>query len=310
MKKGKHTVKSITLGKSLARQVLKDREKAIARRRGALVLRKKASDSRREMFSGTTSPSASAGVLIAEGDSWFNYPFHDVLRELDDGFGYDIESTAHWGDKVEDMAYSGGQLDAFTRCLDKVLRSNVQPRAILLSGGGNDIAGDEFGMLLNHAKSSIAGLNASIVSGIIQERLLNAYVTILSAVTEVSTVRTGHAIPIIVHGYDYAVPDGRGVMGGFGPLPGPWLEPGFRAKGYADLTRRKAIVKDLMDRFNSMLASLAGKPPFSHVNYLNLRGTLSTENQYKDWWANELHPTPDGFKTVASKFAALIASFP
>ena len=46
---------------------------------------------------------ASAGVLIAEGDSWFNYPFHDVLSDLEDSFGFDVESVAHRGDTVEDM---------------------------------------------------------------------------------------------------------------------------------------------------------------------------------------------------------------
>ncbi|MBX7086670.1 MAG: hypothetical protein K1X70_09595 [Leptospirales bacterium] len=309
MKKSKRSVKSMSLGRSLAQQVLKDREKAAARRKRALASLTESASSR-GMFAHAAHPGASAGVLIAEGDSWFNYPFHDVLRELEDGFGYDIESTAHWGDKVEDMAYSGGQLDAFTRCIEKVLRSNIQPRAILLSGGGNDVAGDEFGMLINHFRSGAPGLNNSIVTGVIQERVLNAYVTILSAVTEISKQLIGHAIPIIVHGYDYAVPDGRGVLGGFGPLPGPWLEPGFRAKGYEDLRTRKAIIAELMDRFNAMLSGLAGKPPFSHVNYLNLRGTLSTGSHYKDWWANELHPTPNGFKTVASKFAALLDSFP
>src|SRR6476660_2822339 len=100
-----------------------------------------------------------AGVLIAEGDSWFDYPLHDVLEMLEDEHAYDVESVAHRGDRVEDMAFSPGQLEDFARRLEKVLRRGDVPRAILLSGGGNDIAGDEFGMLLNHARSPIAGLN-------------------------------------------------------------------------------------------------------------------------------------------------------
>ena len=35
-----------------------------------------------------------AGVLVAEGDSWFDYPFTDVLSELEDRHGYDVESVA------------------------------------------------------------------------------------------------------------------------------------------------------------------------------------------------------------------------
>ena len=83
--------------------------------------------------------SRSAGVLVAEGDSWFDYPFVDVLTELEDR-GFDVEAVAHRGDTVEDMAYSGGQLDAFSRRIRKVMQGGDRPRAILLSGGGNDLA--------------------------------------------------------------------------------------------------------------------------------------------------------------------------
>lgn len=106
-------------------------------------------------------------VLVAEGDSWIDYPFHDILKILEDDYGFDIESVAHKGDRVEEMAYSGGQLEEFTRRIEKLLRNgSVPPKAILLSGGGNDVAGDEFGMLLNHKASSISGLNHTITEGI------------------------------------------------------------------------------------------------------------------------------------------------
>jgi hypothetical protein len=71
---------------------------------------------------------------------------------LEDDHGYDVESVAHRGDRVEEMAYGRGRLEELTRRLEKLLRRNVVPRAILLSGGGNDVAGDELGMLLNHAQ--------------------------------------------------------------------------------------------------------------------------------------------------------------
>ena len=62
------------------------------------------------------------GLLVAEGDSWFDYPFNDVLSMLEDEHGFDVESVAHKGDTVEDMAYSGGQFDDFARLLEKLLR--------------------------------------------------------------------------------------------------------------------------------------------------------------------------------------------
>ena len=228
------------------------------------------------------------GILIAEGDSWFDYPFNDILKNLEDIYGYDVESVAHAGDRVEDMAYSAGQLDEFVRRIEKVLRRKDVPRAILLSGGGNDIAGEhEFGMLLNHARSSSSGLNQNVVAGVIDQRLFESYITILTAVTEICMATIKTKTPILVHGYDYAVPDGRGFMGGFWLLPGPWLEPGFRQKGYEQLTKRTPLVRELIDRFNSMLKKIVALPDFSHVRYVDLRGTLSPYADHEDAWAGQ-----------------------
>jgi hypothetical protein len=77
----------------------------------------------------------SAGFLAAAGDSWFDYPFHDVLKMLDDNYGYNIESTAHKGDPIEKMAYQGGQLEDFARKLEKIKARGAVPKAVLVSGG-------------------------------------------------------------------------------------------------------------------------------------------------------------------------------
>src|SRR5262245_14100110 len=155
--------KALAIGRRMARDVIAFRDKALRRR--ALVLRR----------SRVVSPAAvpivpparvraaggplRSGVLVAEGDSWFDYPWHDGLRMLEDRHGFDVESVAHKGDSVEQMAYGGGQLEEFTRLLEKLIRQSIIPSAVLLSGGGNDVAGPEFGMLLNHVSSARAGLN-------------------------------------------------------------------------------------------------------------------------------------------------------
>lgn len=252
----------------------------------------------------------SRGVLVAEGDSWFDYPFHDVLKELDDRHGWDVERVSHSGDTVESMAYSGGQLDDFIRAIQRVVRRGQRPRAILLSGGGNDVAGEWFGMLLNHRNSPAAGLNASVIDGVLEGRVRMAYGTILSRVTATCDELLGQRLPILTHGYDYPVPDGRGLLGGWGPLPGPWLEPGFRQKGFDNLSERIAIARQLIDRFYGMLQEVATTPSFAHVRVIDLRGVLSTQianDRYKDWWGNELHPTPAGFSKVANLFQSQLA---
>lgn len=303
--------KALEIGKAMAAKTLKRRRYAARTRRRALAkikapVTRSIISGRKGMIAKAAAARGNAGVLIAEGDSWFDYPLHDVLSDLEDIYGFDVESVAHKGDTVEDMAYSGGQLDDFSRRVEKVLRSGVKPQAILLSGGGNDVAGDEFAILLNHATSSIAGLNDSVVTGVIDQRVRDAYVTILGAITAICEGQIGERVPIVVHGYDYPVPDGRGFLGGWGPLPGPWLEPGLRRKGYEAMAVRRRICVDLIDRFNEMLSHLVGEAPFAHVRYLDLRNTLATGANYENWWANELHPTARGFEKVTKKFARIV----
>lgn len=308
--KDKLVASAIRLGTARADEAARARRKAIARRKAAVARVQRAA--RREPpalashLKRAAGPAASAGTLVAEGDSWFDYPLWDVLKMLEDEHGFDVESVAHKGDRVEDMAYGPGQLDAFCRLVEKLIRSDRVPRAILLSGGGNDIAGDEFGVLLNHAGSPIAGLNDDVVTGVIDQRIRLSYVTMITQVTRLCQNMLGRKLPIVTHGYAHAVPDGRGFLGGWGPLPGPWLKPGFSEKGFGDLDANTATVGKLIDRFNGMLRDLPRIDGFEHVKWVDLRNTLSSGPSYKADWGNELHPTKSGFSRVADAFAAVL----
>lgn len=250
-----------------------------------------------------------AGFLVAAGDSWFDYPFHDVLKDLEDNYGYNVNSTAHAGDPIEKMAYHLGQLDDFPRQLDKVKDLDAVPRAALLSGGGDDIAGAEFGMLLNNAFSPIAGWDKEVVDGVLNDRIYTAFLAMLSGMDALIQGRFGKSLPILVHGYDYPVPDGRGYLGAFGHfLFGPWLEPGFREKNFTVVAKRVEMMRDVIDRFNLVVQSLTERFPF--VVYVDVRNTLSTGADYTDWWDNELHPTGPGFEKVTDKFAAALQALP
>jgi hypothetical protein len=137
---------------------------------------------------------------------------------------------------------------------------------------------------------------------VVDQRIRFAYVTILAAVTQICQKWIKRPLPILVHGYDYPVPDGRGFLGGWSFLPGPWLEPGFREKGFDKLEERKALAKQLIDRFNKMVSEVVKLPQFAHVTYVNLRNTLSSGPNYKQSWENELHPTVKGFGLVTDRF--------
>ena len=73
-------------------------------------------------------------LLVAEGDSWFDYPGADVLDDLEDGYGYEVVSVANAGDTLESMAYSNAQLCKLYRKLGFRLRYLNAPRSISRTG--------------------------------------------------------------------------------------------------------------------------------------------------------------------------------
>ena len=182
---------AVKRGRGEAKRILDLREAAHERRNVALKKLKK-NDKTLALQVRTTAMGAAesvsmletAGFLAAAGDSWFDYPFHDVLKMLDDDFGYNVESSAHKGDPIEKMAYQGGQLEDFARKLEKIQAQGATPKAVLLSGGGNDMAGAEFGMLLNNFYSPVRGWDESMLSGLLEDRISTAYIQILSSITK------------------------------------------------------------------------------------------------------------------------------
>ena len=249
------------------------------------------------------------GLVVAEGDSWFDYPFYDVLSMLEDRHNFRVESVAHRGDTIEEMAYDDNQLDGLDRKLQHVQIDARVPRAFLLSGGGNDIAGQQFAVLLNHRSASLGTLNPKIIDAIINERIRFAFLSVIATMTRLSKLYFDRVTPIVIHGYSYPVPDGRGYLGGAWLLPGPWLEPGFRQKGYLDLTENSSVMVTLIDMFNRMVASIPSVEGLEHVTYLDVRRVLSNElagGKYRGSWENELHPTRRGFDAVADEFNRIL----
>jgi hypothetical protein len=298
-------------GERVAAKVVRERRAALRRRAEAIASAPPAARARaaaiEARFVRAAGPPGIA-TLVAEGDSWFDYLWYDILDVLENEYGYDVESVAHAGDRVEDMAYQAGQLLKFRKVLEKLIRRGDVPRAVLVSGGGNDVAGEEFWMLLDHAASPAPGPNEDVVRGIVDVRIRDAYVALLTAITTLCLETMGRTIPIIVHGYDRPVPDGRGFADGWPipGLPGPWLRPGFDRKGFTSQPQNTETIGGLIDRFNTMLRRVSSDSRFAHVRFVDLRGTLSTGTNYRKWWANELHPSREGFRAVAKRFAAAL----
>jgi hypothetical protein len=68
---------------------------------------------------------------------------------------------------------------------------------------------------------------------------------------------------------------------------------------------RRGIVNQFIDALNSMLKSLETKYP-GKVFHIDARNTLKETTDYRKEWANELHPTDDGFRKIAAVFNAVI----
>lgn len=251
------------------------------------------------------------GFLIAEGDSWLNYPLFDEITErLEDRHHYRIESAARWGDTAENILFTeGGEGKKLVKTFEKLRNDGRVPRAILLSCGGNDIAGDRFTFLLNHRQSGTPGLNLPIVLEVFA-RLKDTITGVVGLLKRMGQQTFNRDVPIVLHGYGHAVPDGRGFLN-TSLFSGPWLAPSFEQKGYTSLAERVALTADLIDRFNAMQQDIAAN--VTQVAFVDARPVLSNDLQderYKDDWSNELHPTGHGFGAVAALFDVEIQRFP
>ncbi len=274
------------------------------------------------LFAGeTTSAKGSRGVLVAEGDSWFDYyPLsnRDILKWLRKKHGFEVrEAGPRRGNTLYSMVTDPSQLGRVYDCLEDLREDGKTPRGILLSAAGNDIADKEPLMaLLNHKTSGLPPLKDPEVDQFISTHLKNLLLRWIGSVDEFCNQAFGHVIPIFVHGYAKPVPDGDAFGWDLiGAFPGPWLKPAFEALGYWDdvleeqaLQSTTVIIGEMIDRFNAMLAGVDSE--ISHVHHVDFRPVLSNRlpDGYKEDWANELHPEKRGFKDLARAMAERIES--
>lgn len=241
----------------------------------------------------------SAPVLVAEGDSWFDYDFtamfldaggRDLLDHLGEAGRYSILRMGIAGDTLVNEAYGKRIRDAAEAV--RVLK----PAAFLFSGGGNDFAGQGGCNLVRLLTPEGLDRNKAQICIGVQAR--DHYEAMIAAIRAVAP-----SLPIFVHGYAYARPDGRavGLFPGH-PFAGPWLKPGFDHMGVPNEVRQGVII-ELIDMFNAMLDALAQTN--DGVYHIDLRPVLEPT---VDDWANELHPSNRGFHKVAECFNEKIAA--
>lgn len=242
--------------------------------------------------------SSSSRVVVAEGDSWFDLPWlyvvTDLLDCLEARHNYRIESFATRGDTLENMVY-GTARSSMTRRRPPTIEEVVQtvaalkPRVFLFSGGGNDFVGDEFSAFLNHADSTLPIIRKDYV-----DYMFN---TVFRRAIELLVDRVVLASPgckVFMHGYGYAIPDGRGARVVV-DWAGPWMLPTLTSKGI-DPREHWTIISELIDRYNTMLQTIAGAR--DDFVYVDLRDSIDEGD-----WVDELHLSSAGYARVADVIA-------
>ncbi len=251
-------------------------------------------------------PTPSPLYMLSVGDSWFDYPLvgngplpgqTDVISQLE-AMGTQnplIANVAHWGySAIEELALPRQERMVQTLADADNWSSSGKPDAILMSGGGNDIAGDNFCIYLDFNDGRSTGLDPARFAGVIA--------SIKVSYLDLFSFRDQYApgVPIFGHDYDFPTPNGVHPI-----CSGPWLQPSLAYRGWTDVQKGAAIVKAALQAFSALLVSLEADPA-NNFHLVPTQGTLAAGE-----WANELHPTPDGFKAIAAKFeVALRAKFP
>lgn len=241
-------------------------------------------------------------VIVSEGDSWFHFPIFldDTIKHLFNT--YNVWTVAAAGDTLDNMVIGNAE---FMRAL-REHRGRIQ--AFLFSAGGNDVLGEDasgrsiLASMINEFQEGKDDAAWYVESRGVSEKLAfveDVYRRMITAVTQEFP-----NLPILIHGYDYAIPGG-----GAGDTRHPkwaaqdkWLGgPLTRERNIKSHKLQRDIIRLLIDELNRRLMRLAGGNHggmFTNVWMVDVRNTLRTVAD----WADELHPTSSGYGLVAGKF--------
>ncbi|MGL6072999.1 MAG: DNA/RNA non-specific endonuclease [Fimbriiglobus sp.] len=215
-------------------------------------------------------------IIVAEGDSWFEYPvlLKDVLDHLMDK--YAVYSLAGGGHLLEDMAREAEYMG--------IIQSE-RPAYFLLSGGGNDML--QGGRLAEFLKPFEAGMKAADV---LDSARFDPFVEGILSTAQRILAQVHNQFPnvvMMIHGYDYALPRPNG----------DWLgTPLAQRKVPKNLWAE--VIRIVIDKFNARLKSFESLFP-GKVFHIDCRTAVGGD--IKDWH-DELHPTDDGYGRAAACF--------
>lgn len=238
-------------------------------------------------------------VVLCFGDSWFWYPIPGI-GNLSDRFvqfgryrpinnqAFDIVVLGRNGMEIEIPEKK------LLEDMSTVMRWEKSAiRMIVVSGGGNDFAGaDDLDPLLQ------VGKDHDVSSWFKPKQTSALFDAIKHGYENIIHLRDTFCpkVPIVTHCYDYPHATGTSLL-----WFSPWFKPSFDRIGMPEILRDAALSM-MIDRFADMQRALAhANQPY---HFVDTRNALAATD-----WANELHPTADGFDKLASRFHPFFAQY-
>lgn len=231
-----------------------------------------------------------APIVLCFGDSWFWYPIPGI-GNLCNRF---VTFARHEAIDFVALGAIGMDIADPGKPLLTELQTFMQWEArsldlIMVSGGGNDIAGPEdLDPLLQ------PGTPDDISTWFQQMLLQQKLARIAAGFQRVVHLRDTFCpqVPIVTHGYDYAHASGLALL-----WFSPWIRPSLDAIGMPR-AMHSAAVRYVVDRLVAIQLTMAASPGYA---FIDTRGTLTAQD-----WDNELHPTGAGFDKLARHFYPLL----
>ncbi len=261
--------------------------------------------------------------IYAEGDSWFLFPVFvkDIIHFLGKNKNYFIYSDAFAGDWLTNIIYEGQYIEALTI---------HAPDVFLISGGGNDLVGNErLAVMVSNKPNQKPKHSVQTLAHISDENqrqlllgaqpyitkefyaflwIIKAQYTILFKGLYENTDKFKDMISI-THGYAYPYPK-KGIRFSWRyplqPLAnylvgsGKWLYRPLMIRGILDPKLQRAITMTFIYEYNEMLISLCNQ--FANVYHIDCREMVQKE----DDWYDELHLKTHKYKEIADRFMRLI----
>lgn len=215
--------------------------------------------------------------IVAEGDSWFQYPFrlHDVVDHLMDRDDLAVLCYSDAGDILSNMVTRGEFFGGLER---------ETPSFFMISGGGNDLVHGRGLLDLLHpyreGRAATDYLNENYAR--FRQTLAANYKTLFRRVINLLP-----NVRILCHSYSYVVPNN-----------GKWLGKPMASQdlGITDGGLQAEIVRLILDDVTDVIRTAVAAAG-SSVRFLDLRQVVPDNG-----WHDEFHPTDKWYGEIAKEF--------